>query len=368
MKLGIDIRHLTQKNPSGIGQYTIALIQALAETKPDAELHLFASGTNKALQNLPPFPQKNITVHTKTLPNKLLSAKLFFQTTSALEDFLPVKIDHWLFPNLNHIRTRLPYTITVHDVSFVLYPEFFTQKSLLWHKTTRPFKLLSEAKAILAVSNTTKQDITHFFQQRPEKIHVTHLGVSNKFNPKQTPADQNNLRDLGITGPYFLCLATQEPRKNIDSVVIAYQEWQKKHPNNKTTLVIAGGKGWKTSTNHQNDNIIRTGYVPESSKPALIRHANALFFPSFYEGFGLPVLEALASQTPDVASFTGSLHEIDVDSTLYIDPYNLTDLINAFTLIQDQNIIKSLKEKSTAQAQKFSWTKTAQKTWEAIER
>jgi len=305
MKIGIDIRHLCAKNRSGVAQYTISLIRRMAALDSKTEFLLFASGRQKTLSLIPQFTAPNISLHTATVPNRLLCAGLLAKK-STLEDYLTVKPDLLFLPNLNIVNTRLPFALTVHDLSFVHFREFLTVKSRAWHRATRPAELMGNAKTLLAVSQSTKNDIIEFYKIKPEKITVTHLGVSAEFKAKTQPSDRNFLRAHNIEFPYFLALSTVEPRKNLESVIEAYESWRKntvdaRGDSQTAHLVIAGGQGWKSAhikrmaeNSRFARNIHLLGYVDEKHKPALYRGAACAVFASRYEGFGLPAVESMA--------------------------------------------------------------------------
>lgn len=377
MRIGIDIRHLASANLSGVGYYTLHLIEEMARLAKKDRFILFASGTSETLQNLPEFPQSNVVVSKKIVPNKLLSAGLKIPAGKTLEDIMSERPDVWLFPNVNMIRTRLPYLITAHDLSFDIYPEFFTPKQRLWHAVANVNRLLRDASGILAVSESTKRDVETRYGIPSQRIAVTPLGVRDQFKPKQQPADKNYLRHYDIEPEYFLTLSTLEPRKNITSVIEAYDAWREGIPSDERApgLVIAGSAGWKTASISQalirsthRDAIKLIGYVEDKHKPALYRNARALFFPSFYEGFGLPTLEAMACGTPVVTSFTGSLPEVVGDAAILVDPYNIADLEQAFMHLTDPLLRKTLSQRGVERAAGFTWRQTAELTLEALQK
>lgn len=383
MKVAIDIRHLCSPNPSGIGRYTIEVIQELAKQAQDIRFLLFASGSANALSYLPNFSAPNIFLTRKKTPNRLLSVYLHWPNGPSLEDFLPEQPDIWWFPNINICKTKLPYVLTVHDLSFLLYPEFFTRKDLAWYKAAKTHQLIKNAKTLLAVSNNTKKDIEHLFDISGEYIFVTPLGVAKRFNTHIEPSDKNFLLLHKISFPYFLSLCSLEPRKNIESIIEAYEIWMSSSQNltfrtfsrkegtnmEHCHLVIAGAYGWKSKhifsmieKSPYKKCIHLLNYIPEKHKPALYRQAKAFIFPSFYEGFGLPVAEALACGTKVIASFTGSVPEIASDQALYVDPYNVSDIAQAM------HSVEHIQKPKSDFAKQFSWSKTAKLTLDQFHR
>lgn len=363
MRIAIDIRHLAQPEPSGVGQYTIALIHQLAREFPHEEFLLFASGSKEALTHLPQFRYANVQVETITQPNKWIHFQQWQPWGPMLESYLSKKPDLWFFPNLAFFRTQLPYVMTVHDISFLLQPQFFSVKSRLWHYLARFRKKLRQARHVIAVSETTKRDLEHVCGLASHQVTATPLGMHPWFHGAQEPSDASFLHAHDIKKPYIFHLATQEPRKNQISIVEAFSLWKTAAQDTEMQLVIAGGRGWHAKAldnaiaqSSHKDAIHVLNYVPEKHKPALFRHAKAVVFPSFYEGFGLPVLEALACKTPVITSFSGSLSEVCKTAAIYIDPFNVQDLVLAFQHIMTSPISPNINTEI------YSWKMTAKKT------
>ena len=373
MKVAIDIRHLTHPQLSGVGLYTVNLIRALARCAPNVDFILFASGSKATLARLPIITAPNITLVKKQIPNRLLFALLRLPGGPTLESFLPTPVDCWLFPDANIIRTNLPYALTVHDLSHDLLPHFFTFKDRLRNRIANVKKLTRQANAILSVSHNTKQDLINRWHLDEKKIVVTHLGVGSQFTPHVAPSDTNYQRGYGLNGPYILSLGTQEPRKNVESIIAAFNNYRSSSPV-RLQLAIGGAKGWKyqsilaaAKASPYAADIIFLGYIHEKHKPALYRGAQAFLFPSFYEGFGLPVLEAMACSTPVITSFTSSLPELLGDAGLLTDPFNITDLTVALTqLLTSPSLAQTFRTQGPLRARLFTWDKTASLTLDAL--
>jgi glycosyltransferase involved in cell wall biosynthesis len=374
MRIGIDARHLTYRYPSGVGYYTIELIRHLAALLPEEDhLVLLVSGGSDVQKYFPHFDDPKIEIASIRMPNRLLYAHLLRPFGPTLESFLPHPPDLWLFPNLNIVRTNLPYLLTVHDVSFKWFPQFFTAKDRLWNKLTRFNQRLHEASGLLAVSEATKHDLVSRLHIDEARIRVTLPGVRSIFSPKAEPSDDQFVRRYGVRAPYILSLCTQEPRKNIPSIIEGYGLFRDDFTGGAPHLVIAGGRGWKMRSIEQAlgassyaSNIHTIGYVEDMHKPALYRGASCFVFPSYYEGFGLPILEAMASGTQVITSFTSSLPEVAGDAAIYVDPFNVQDIADALALHHDVAQCPATLDVGLSRSASFSWNKTAQKTYEEL--
>ncbi len=355
MKIAIDIRHLASPNPSGIGRYTLEMIPRLAKLAPQIDFLLFASGSEKSLQYIPSFPAKNITVQKKEMPNRLLSFYLKSRPNFTLDKLLAYPVDGWWFPNANIIRTNLPYILTIHDLSFEFFPEFYSLKTRAWHKACNIERLAKQAKKLIAVSESTRQDLQIIWNIHAKNIDTIHLGVADNFSPKKEKNDRTNYRKYGIRTPYFLTLSTIEPRKNIESVIEAFLDW-KRITGSPHRLVIAGKKGFqaKRILKRATNDILHIDYVAEKDKPALYRQAEGFIFPSYYEGFGLPVIESIKSGTPVICSDNSSLPEITNGQAILVNPYNISAIQQALSIVTTS--LPSPHKIS------FSWEESAHKT------
>lgn len=373
MKIAIDIRCLTDRRLTGVGWYTYHLINAMAAEAPFDQFMLFASGTNETLDRRPKLSAPNITIVEQPIPNKLLTLAMKVPGGLTLEGLLPETPDVWFFPRPHVLRTKLPYVLTIHDLTTVLLPDFFTLADHARERLINTKQLAQNAKHVLAVSERTAQDITEQWNIGSDNIRVTHLGVDPAtFAAREQSSDRSFRAAYDLNRPYILALATIEPRKNFETIIEAYDAFRAQGGQN-IPLVLAGGPGWKSKRFHDviassmfRHDIRVLGYIPEKHKPALYRGATVFLFPSFYEGFGLPVAEALSCGTAVVTSFAGSLPEVASDAALYVDPFNVTDLTQTLHHLFDPEhgteLRKDLRERGMQRARMFSWQTTAQQT------
>ena len=262
-------------------------------------------------------------------------------------------------------------------MSFEFFPEFLSLKRRLWHWFLRPKKLFQEAKEIITVSKNTSQDLIGKYNIPGSKISVVYPGIS----PNYKVLTENDIKLKTIKNKYklpdkfILFLGTIEPRKNIQSLVSAFNIFNKNNPG--YSLVIAGKKGWKTAAiekklkqtqdNSKQDEIICTQFVPDSDKRYLYNLASMFVYPSYYEGFGFPPLEAMASGCPVITSNNSSMSEICADAALLIDPTNVNDLARAMEQMIDPQLADYYKTKGLEKAKQFIWYQSAREVLNVLE-
>jgi len=360
MRIAVDIRPLLERNRAGVSLYTLNLVRELAK-KGAHEYALFCNSSRL------PFPAdaptgQSVSQHFSRYPNRLLNASFAFLGWPKLERLVG-GADLVYLPNLNFIATAKPFVVTVHDLSFVRYPKFFSAKQRLWHQLVNPERMIKKAAAVVAVSQHTKEDIMESFGVSEERIHVVPPAVSNEYycRPAQERAA---VRDkYGLPAKYILFLGTLEPRKNVIGLIEAFSQLD-----TDAELVIAGGQGWlfrkifaAAERSTKRDRIKFIGYVDEADKPALYSAASVFAYPSFYEGFGMPVLEAMACGVPVVASHTTSLGEVVADAGLLVNPANSEEIAFALKSLDNQQLRHRLHQGGIWRAQKFTWQNSAEK-------
>lgn len=257
--------------------------------------------------------------------------------------------------------------VTIHDMAFREYPETVRARTMVMLKRNLK-RSVKRADAIVADSEFTKQEIVKYYRVAPDEVCVVPCGVDtaqyhNNYNTKQIERAKGK---YGIEGKYFLYLGTLEPRKNLCGLLQAYKIFYDKYKETGEEipkLVLAGGKGWMYDDIFRTaeeiclkEDIIFTGYVDEEDKAPLMSGASVFCFPSFYEGFGMPPLEAMACGTPVLTSNNSSLAEITEGAAVQVSPEDLEGMAKAMgRLWEDRELCAELIEKGFKRVQKYSW-------------
>jgi glycosyltransferase involved in cell wall biosynthesis len=365
MRICIDVSPAVHRR-AGLGRYAQELTSALLTVDAENEYVAFYHRPQDAEVDPPLDRIPHLTTSLNTKPWRL--AALLGQSLRIPQDRMFPGVDLFhatdhLLPRLSHLRA----VFTLHDLIFRLYPE--THKPLnRWFLTLAMPRFLRAADAVIAVSENTKRDAVRFYDLDEAKFHVVYEGVNERFRPAPAEEVARVRRTLGLPEHVILSLGMIEPRKNLTALLEAYRHLLDR--GSQLRLVIAGQKGWLYrgffKRLHELDlegQVVFPGFVPEADLPALYSAADLFVFPSLYEGFGLPVLEAMACGTAVVSSNAASLSEVAGDAALMVDPHSVGDLAQAIgTLSEDENLRQDLKSKGPRQAAKFSWNKTARET------
>lgn len=375
MRIGIDIRCLAEGKRTGVEEYTLALLSGLFKRCPENEYILFFNAWKKTPDFSWATKYPNVTVKMFHFPNKLLNFSLWYLRFPKL-DTLVGGTDIFFLPNLNFaaVSHKTKLVVTAHDLSFELFPDTFSLKRRIWHFFIHFKRLVLSADRVMAVSESTKNDLIDYYGVPKEKITVIYSGIGEQFHTmSHNDTDLIRVQEkYHLPYRFILSLATLEPRKNIPALISAYDALQAQgHPTlSKYSLVIAGTRGWKyeetfaaIAHSPYKDKIILPGFIADEDKTALYNLASIFVYPSFYEGFGFPPLEAMACGVPVIASHSSSLPEIMGDAGILIDPYQPDELFQALkqTLL-DPVLTDTLHKKSQVRAKNFRWEKTVQET------
>jgi glycosyltransferase involved in cell wall biosynthesis len=389
MNIGIDIRSLSTMPRTGVGEYTFELIEAILNTRTAHTFFLFNNSLKEKTFLIPPsWQQENVYVSTYHVPNKILNAAIGLFSKPKLDNLtikkhrVP-KLDCFFSPNLNYtaLSKQTKHLITIHDLSFELFPHFFSKKQQLWHTFLKPKKQTANSHHIITPSHNTKRDLTQFYNIHEQKITVIYPGIKDFLYKEKNTTIQNEhvKKAYALPDHFMLFLGTLEQRKNIPGVIKAFENSYDtiyKITNKDFHLVLAGAPGYQYGeikkiirNSKYNKKIITLGYIESQHKPTIYSLSSLFLYPSFYEGFGFPVLEAMAMGVPVITSNRSSLPEISESAAFLIDPHRTEQCVKAtISILTNPLITSKLIEKGLKQAQKFQWSVAAKQWLDCIEK
>jgi glycosyltransferase involved in cell wall biosynthesis len=381
MRIGIDYTAAARQR-AGIGRYARELVTALLKSESTHQYTIFA-----ATGQLPraqwqqevnrlhairhsPFAIRNLPLSDDWVARLWHRLRLPIPVetiTGPLEIFYSP--DFVLPPTRRATRTLL----TVHDFSFIHYPEHFVPKLVSYLNQVVP-RSVAQADRVLADSEATRADLVAHLDTPPEKVEVLYGGVDPRFHPEPEPEENERIRNrYGIGArPYVFSVGTIQPRKNYVHLIQAFANL----PTCKFAdlqLLIAGGRGWLyegifAAAEKHSDRVCILGFVDDADLPALYRNAALCAFPSLYEGFGFPVLEAMACGVPVVTSNVSSLPEVAGDAALLVDPLDVDGLAGAMArALENDDLRQGMIERGLAQAARFTWERAAHQLLDTFE-
>jgi glycosyltransferase involved in cell wall biosynthesis len=266
-----------------------------------------------------------------------------------------------------------PSVVTIYDLSFALFPEGLKRNKRLYLSLFTPISA-RRARLVIAISESTKRDIVRLFGITPEKVEVVYLGICENFRPLPEEEVEAFRKKRGLPERFILFVGTIEPRKNLTRLIEAFSLLSPlsplPFPFSPLPLVIVGAKGWlyeevfaKVEELGLEREVIFPGYIPWGELPLWYNAATIFVYPSLYEGFGLPPLEAMACGTPVIASNASSLPEVVGDAGILVSPGDVDGLAEAMKLLlSDETLREDLSRRGLRRAKGFSWEKTAEKT------
>lgn len=362
MKIAIDIRTAAGEK-AGKGWYTFFISQNLLKLDKKNSYILYTKDKVAGFEQF-----KNARI-------KPIKGRGYFWHRKVAKDIKKEKVDLFFAPSSCIIPALLPENIktiiTVHDLVAFLFPNTHDKKAVLIEKLFLK-KALKKATRVLAVSNNTKRDIIQKFKCDSEKISVIYCSASDNFKPVEKESLIDFAKKTNLPKKFFLAVGAIIQRKNYKNLLLAFARIHEKYP--AYHLIIVGGKGWREEEIHD---LIREkylqkfvhflGYLSETSLVNLYNLAYALVFPSLYEGFGIPPLEAMKCGCPVIASYTSSIPEVAGDSALLINPAKPEKIAEAMEkLIKNPRLCEKLRVLGFEQSKKFSWEKSAGKIVEII--
>jgi glycosyltransferase involved in cell wall biosynthesis len=353
---------------AGVGLYVRSLVNAILEQDASNEYTLIASGRSTKEHSFP--TASNVRGRNVFIPDRYLNILWYRWRVPLYANFFtgPADIYHGLDFGLPPLTGKARKVVTVYDLAFLQHPET-TVLSLAAYLNKVVPESVAAADVVAAISYATKQALIEHYSTPPEKITVIPCGIAPHFQRIVDPVLLEATRHkFDLVRPIVLSVGTLEPRKNHLGLIKAFYEVQQ-NKKNSAQLAIAGGKGWlyeetlRTVRELKLEDRVRfLGRVSDLELITLYSLADVFAFPSFFEGFGIPPLEAMACGAPVITSNTSSLPEVTDDAAIQVDPHDIHALANAISrLLEDEQLREDLRQKGYLQAQKYTWSNAAHK-------
>lgn len=376
MVIGIDIRVLGSGKKSGIEEYTEQLLAHMLPLDPTIEYKLFYNSFRYPLPEYPWLKLPNVKVVRYRLPNRILFyLSLLFNWPKI--DKLLGGVDVFFAPHffLAPLSSECRRVTTFHDLSFVSFPEFFSWRKRIWHTVEmQPLWQARFSNQIIAVSDSTKHDLVEKYHIDPARITRIHSGIAPSMQIPHRHDVERFIQIKHLPRRYVLFMGTIEPRKNVSGIVRAFSLVKGQIGMGDMNLVLAGSRGWlddavveeiKRSPHHNDIHMI--GPVSDEDRPLLYAGAVIFIYPSFFEGFGFPPLEAMSCGTPVITSNNSSLPEVVGDAAVMVDPYSISDMARALSVLTtDKRLRTRMIERGLLRSAQSTWQKCAQMTLEVL--
>jgi glycosyltransferase involved in cell wall biosynthesis len=367
LSIGVNA-HLLSFTPgyrrAGVSQYTEQVVRHFMTTVPSSDdvLTVFAGPATPPDGYVP----EDVRWVSSRLPTGQAPGRILWEQFVAPVASARAALDVFFCPvNVVPLACRVPSVVTVHDLAFLAYPAAF-HASKRHYLTAMTHFSVHRARRVIAVSAHTRDDLIRHFGVQPERITVIPNAADERYRPADDPDAVARFKTAhNLPDRFILFVGTLEPRKNLRRLIAAFALLGSADAD--VTLVIVGASGWLTSdlaplvqAHGLSDRIVFTGYVPDDELPRWYQAATVFCYPSLYEGFGLPALEAMACGTPVVTSRTSSLPEVTGDAALLIDPTDVRDLARALqSVLADEVRRNEMSEAGIARTRLFSWERTA---------
>jgi glycosyltransferase involved in cell wall biosynthesis len=365
MRVAIDLTAVPERL-AGVGYYLVELVDALQRIDADDEYRLIVSDTTSGY-----FPLRSPRFSHVVVPRRSRPARLVWEQT-VLPGLVARLGTHVLHsPHYTRPLRQLSCAsvVVIHDLTYILMPEHHMWLRRIFFRRMLP-AAATRAGRIIAISESTGRDLQRILRVAPERIDVIPHGVAERYHTGiERSVIAETRRRLALPREYVLFVGTLEPRKNLPRLLRAYADVVSSDPA-FPGLVLVGMRGWQTGelerllgSSEAAARIRVAGYVPEEDLPAVYAGARMFVYPSLYEGFGIPILEALACGVPTITSTTSSMPEVAGDAAVLVDPSDGAALAGAMRrLHRDEALRESLRRKGPVRAAAFSWDETARMT------
>lgn len=372
MIIGVNTRLLLPHQLEGIGWFAAATLERITKAHPEHEFHFYFD--RKFDESF--IFNSNVKPYVVYPP-----ARHPYLWTLFFEYGIPYalnrsKADIFLSPDgWVSLKTKVPTVDVIHDLNFEHHADFFTNRQILKYYQTHFRKFAHKATRLVTVSEFSKRDIIETYQIAPDKIDVAYNGCNNCFKPL-SESEKKKICHLYAKGcSYFLFVGSIHKRKNLAGLFKAFDKFKERTDSSVKLIVVGSKKWWKGEiedayqTMLYKDEVIFTGHVDNSQLGQLTAASLALTYVSFFEGFGIPILEAFHAETAVITSKTTSMPEVAGNAALYIDPYSTESMAEAMQMIYKDTVLREqLIQKGRLRRIRFNWDKTAALLWQAVEK
>lgn len=356
---------------TGVGQYTKYLLEALFRVDEENNYTIYAFDFLGRGTKDRPIPETSRVGYRfiRYMHLKVFNAVVRKLTAPPIDMMLGSKPDLFVFPDFVRYPLPLgsPAIAVIYDLSFVLHPEHVAARNRQYLTRYVP-QTIDKSQHVITISENSKREIVEYYGTDPAKISIVSPAIDHSvFYPRPAHEVTAAAGKYHITKPYILYTGTLEPRKNIRSILDAYAKLPE-HVRASYSLVLAGGKGWLDESiknrldELQHMDIITTGYVPDEDLPALYSGASVFVYPSLYEGYGMPPLEAMACDTPVIVANNSSLPEVVGDAGILVDAHDVDSLVMYLEkVLGDPALAAELRRRGLARAQASNWDESARR-------
>jgi len=369
LRVAVNTRFLIADKLEGIGRFTFETLKIIVKNNPEVEF-IFCFDRPFDPQFIFAPNIKPLVINPPARHPFLWHIWFQYRLPKALK---PLQIDVLLSPD-GFLPLNAPFksVVVIHDLAFQHFPKGVTWIRQKYYQYFFP-RFIKKATQIVAVSEFTKQDIIHQYQIKEDKIAVVYNGVSSGFKPASRKLKEETIQKTTGGTPYFVCIGAIHPRKNIITLLKAFDNYSLKQKN-PFKLVIIGRKGWKNNELENvyrqmksKDDVIFTGKLNDNNLIHILASAKAAIYPSIFEGFGLPVLEAMACGVPVITTSNTAMQEIAKDAAFYFNATEEKELAQMMqNFEEDAELLASKTQKGLDQAQKYTWENSANLLWQSI--